>query len=72
MAKKPKRSGRPQPGGRVTPNGERPADSGSAHQGGRPSGPPTAGSAPKRAPVQARQANAVHAPTRAGHHRGQR
>ena len=72
MAKKPSRSGRPQPGGRVTPKGVRPAGSGAAHQDGPASAAPTASPAPKHAPVQARRANTMHAPTRAGHHRGQR
>ncbi len=72
MAKKPSRSGRPQPGGRVTPKGVRPADSGQSHQDGPPSSTPTAGPSPKHDPVQARRANGMHAPTRAGHHRGQR
>lgn len=69
MAKKP-RSGRPQPGGRVTPKGAQPARN---HR--RDSTPPA--SRPEQGTgrdhsMHGRLHAAPHVPTRAGHHRGQR
>jgi hypothetical protein len=70
MAKKP-RSGRPQPGGRVTPKGTRQDDATHHEAHGR--------AAPERTAAPARPDLAhgrghvgPHVPTRAGHHRGQR
>jgi len=70
MAKKP-RSGRPQPGGRVTPKGVRPA--GDDHAEHAPPAHQGPGPAPQRiAPTHGSLRNGMHAPTRAGHHRGNR
>jgi hypothetical protein len=70
MAKKP-RSGRPQPGGRVTPKGTRQGDA--AHHDGRgPSGPERAAAPDRPDLAHGRGHVAPHVPTRAGHHRGQR
>ena len=70
MAKKP-RSGRPQPGGRVTPKGVRPAGEPTPDRDGAPAReralPPSRNDA-----VHGRGHVGPHVPTRAGHHRGQR
>jgi hypothetical protein len=73
MAKKHTRSGKPVPGGRVTPKGVRP-DTPSGHKGhaaGTSAEPPRV----QPAPVDqghGRQFTGQPGPTRAGHHRGQR
>ncbi|MGH9274420.1 MAG: hypothetical protein ACRDZU_07215 [Acidimicrobiales bacterium] len=73
MAKKPSRSGRPQPGGRVTPKGVRPAGDTSRHdQTARPGFDAQAAPDPKPNPASGRPQPSSHAPTRAGHHRGNR
>lgn len=72
MAKRQSRSGKPAPGGRVTPKGVRPAGStGKAHTDGNMPQPGTA--RPERpASVLARSIVRQAGPTRAGHHHGQR
>jgi hypothetical protein len=73
MAKKPSRSGRPQPGGRVTPKGVRPAGDTSRHEhAARPGFDASPPPEPKVNPASGRPQPGLHAPTRAGHHRGQR
>lgn len=74
MAKKKPRSGKPVPGGRVTPKGVRPDEhkghhdhvDGSATTAPPPPQPTRIDPARGGAPIN------QHAPTRAGHHRGQR
>jgi hypothetical protein len=72
MAKKPPRSGKPVPGGRVTPKGVRPDG---PHRTGddQHSGPDAPRAVPGRIdPTHGRQAGGHLGPTRSGHHRGQR
>jgi hypothetical protein len=73
MAKKQPRSGKPVPGGRVTPKGVRP-DTPSGRKG---NGSTPAADAPRAQPPpvdqgHGRQFTGQPGPTRAGHHRGQR
>jgi hypothetical protein len=71
MAKKHVRSGKPTPGGRVTPKGVRP-DGTTAGTDARPA-PPTPPARQARPDLQhGRRFVSPPAPTRAGHHRGQR
>jgi hypothetical protein len=71
MAKKP-RSGRPQPGGRVTPKGVRPPGT-TTHDGHGTNGTDRPTAPLQQGPVHGRGGNvAPHVPTRAGHHRGNR
>lgn len=70
MAKKPSRSGRPQPGGRVTPKGSQ------AQEPPR-SAPVRPGATPGTTRVDPARGGghgyaAPHVPTRSGHHRGNR
>jgi len=69
MAKKP-RSGRPQPGGRVTPKGSRPAGS---HRSADGASSHDDVPRPQRIdPTHRFAAPGAHVPLRAGHNRGQR
>jgi hypothetical protein len=74
MAKKPARSGRPQPGGRVTPKGVRPAGDAQRHDPNARPGftPPNSSNDGRPNPSPGRPQPGMHAPTRAGHHRGNR
>jgi hypothetical protein len=74
MAKKHPRSGKPVPGGRVTPKGVRPDGTTSGnddHESRAGSEPPRARPA-KQDQGHGRQFVSQPGPTRAGHHRGQR
>lgn len=73
MAKKPHRSGKPTPGGRVTPKGVRP-DTGASRKSGT-AAPGIEAPRAEPGPVgqdHGRQFTGQPGPTRAGHHRGQR
>lgn len=73
MAKKQQRSGKPVPGGRVTPKGVRPNGSSSRtdDQAQMPAAPRPV-TPPRTEPGHSGPPINQHAPTRAGHHRGQR
>lgn len=75
MAKKHTRSGKPTPGGRVTPKGVRPdGPAGVAGHDSRPGAVPPVDHAPGVAQRHdpGRRIVGQPGPTRAGHHRGQR
>ena len=73
MAKKNARSGKPTPGGRVTPKGVRPDGStGADGNDARPGTDPARPRPVKQDQGHGRQFVSQPGPTRSGHHRGQR
>jgi hypothetical protein len=74
MAKKSPRSGKPTPGGRVTPKGVRPDGPTSRHEDDDAAATPDAPRVvpPRIDPTHGRQPGGHLGPTRSGHHHGQR
>lgn len=72
MAKKHPRSGKPVPGGRVTPKGVRPHAAHVDPDGEAPNTAALPRVPPGRVEGHGRQFMSQPGPTRAGHHRGQR